>query len=158
VNNADPFTGREIVQRNATSAEAYAQYGNYLMRLWGPSWVPGGFAFDKMSRAISGDYQSDPLQPTIAQALRSEVLGIKIRNVDPATAFKSKAERFQREIADDKRQLGMLRRSGASPERMNEINDRIKRKIKRFKDSLGTIADYPETDPALEALQRKRKK
>lgn len=151
----DPFTGREIVQRNTTPAEAQAQWANYMMRLWGPSWMPGGFAFDKVSRAVQGDYQQDPMQPTIAQALRSEVLGIKIRNVDPRLAFGAKAERFKREIDDDKRALGQLRRAGASPERMNEINDRIRRKIERFRQQFGQIQDYPPTDPALiEARKR----
>jgi hypothetical protein len=156
LNNADPFTGREIVSRNSTPAEAHAQMGNYMLRLWGPSWMPGGFAFDKLTRAAAGDYHSDPLQPTISQAIRSEIFGVKIRNVDPRTAFLAKKKRFDRDVDEDKRALGRLRRSGGSPEKMNEINDRIKRRIANFRNSIGKLSDYPPTDPALEALQRKK--
>ena len=104
--------------------------------------MPGGFAFDKLTRAATGDYQSDPLQPTISQAIRSEIFGVKIRNVDPRTAFLAKKKRFDRDVDEDKRELGRLRRSGASPEKMNEINDRIKRRIANFRSSVGKLADY----------------
>lgn len=147
--NKDPFFGKEIVDKNDTSAEATEKRGKWLWTQFAPAVAIGNYHWDRAMNVIANvtgqpvigytgvGKDGLPVQPSLAAA---QTVGIKIRPVDLDLSEKiNKAERQKliQGLDSEIKRLNRLENKGAiTPENAAIERERQKLKKERLKEGL----------------------
>lgn len=135
--NIDPFTGREIVDKNAPGKEQMWQLANYVLSLSAPTWVTDrGFA-GKMLEAINKEVDPRTGEPGVTKgqaALRA--FGMNTYATDPRAQRVRNIRKMRGEINDVKKELrktarnhNYINKPKEREDRMNHYRELLKRKI-----------------------------
>lgn len=109
--NKTAFDGRAITNDlTDTSGDKVEKAAAWLWKSWMPSaaWIPGGWYWDKVGRAISGQRDRNQRPYSIPQAVASS-FGIKLQSQDIETNFEYRQmdfERVMRALALEAKTLG----------------------------------------------------
>lgn len=147
--NKDPFFGKEIVDKNDTSAEAAAKRGKWLWTQFAPAVAVGNYHWDRAMNVIANQTGEPvfgytgvgkdglPVQASLAAA---QTVGIKIRPVDLDLSEKiNKAERTKliQGIDAEIKRLNRLENKGAiTPENAAKEREFQKLKKERLREGL----------------------
>lgn len=151
--NKDTFKGKDVAEKNDTSAEAAEKRGEWLWRQFTPALAVGNYHFDRTVDAIAnatgkpidlglGQYTGIgrdglPVQPGLAAL---QTVGIKARPIDLEMSEKlNQAERRRtiKELEAEIRQLNRLENRGAvTPEVAEQKRELQREKIQRLREGL----------------------
>jgi hypothetical protein len=153
--NKDPFFGKEIVDKNDTSAEAGAKRGKWLWQQFAPAVAVGNYHWDRALNVIANVTGQEvlgytgtgkdglPVQPGLAAA---QTVGIKMRPVDlelSAQINASQQKKLIRDMEAEIRQLDRLESKGAiGSEAADKQRERQQEKIQNIKEGL-TVEGKP---------------
>lgn len=153
--NKDPFFGKEIVDKNDTSAEAGAKRGKWLWQQFAPAVAVGNYHWDRALNVIANATGQEvlgytgtgkdglPVQPGLAAA---QTVGIKMRPVDlelSAQINASQQKKLIRDMEAEIRQLDRLESKGAiGSEAADKQRERQQEKIQNIKEGL-TVEGKP---------------
>lgn len=153
--NKDPFFGKDIVDKNDTSAEAAAKRGKWLWQQFSPAVAVGNYHWDRALNVISNVTGQEilgytgtgkdglPVQPGLAAA---QTVGIKMRPVDlelSAQISQSQQKKLIRDMEAEMRQLDRLESKGAIGEKAaDKQRERQQQKIQNVKEGL-TVEGKP---------------
>jgi hypothetical protein len=153
--NKDPFFGKDIVDKNDTSAEAAAKRGKWLWQQFTPAVAVGNYHWDRALNVIANVTGQEvlgytgtgkdglPVQPGLAAA---QTVGIKMRPVDLELSEQINASQQKKLIRDmeaEMRQLDRLESKGAiSGEAADKQRERQQQKIQNVKEGL-TVEGKP---------------
>ena len=127
--NKDPFFGKDIVDKNDTSAEAAAKRGKWLWQQFAPAVAIGNYHWDRALNVIANVTGQDilgytgtgkdglPVQPGFAAM---QTMGIKARPIDLELSEqinKSQQEKLIRDLEAEIRQIKRLEGKGAITEK-----------------------------------------
>ena len=149
--NKEMFMGREVVDKNDTTAEAAEKRVKWMAGFLLPAVAPGGYHSQRILDATANamditiktplgeftgvDRSGMPVQPKFAAM---QTIGIKARPVDlelEASRRKSQESAFINSIAAEVRSLARLQRRGAiSDDMMGREVEKAKEKIERIRD------------------------
>ena len=123
--NKDPFFGKDIVDKNDTSAEAAAKRGKWLWQQFAPAVAIGNYHWDRALNVIANVTGQDilgytgtgkdglPVQPGFAAM---QTMGIKARPIDLELSEqinKAQQEKLIRDLEAEIRQINRLEDKGA---------------------------------------------
>ena len=147
--NKDPFFGKDIVDKNDTSAEAAAKRGKWLWQQFAPAVAIGNYHWDRALNVIANVTGQDilgytgtgkdglPVQPGFAAM---QTLGIKARPIDLELSEqinKSQQEKLIRDLEAEMRQINRLAGKGAITEKNAEAQIELQQiKKQRLKEGL----------------------
>ena len=147
--NKDPFFGKDIVDKNDTSAEAGAKRGKWLWQQFAPAVAVGNYHWDRALNVIANVTGQEvlgytgtgkdglPVQPGLAAA---QTVGIKMRPIDlelSAQINQSQQKKLIRDMEAEMRQLDRLEAKGAiSGEAADKQRERQQEKIQNVKEGL----------------------
>jgi hypothetical protein len=153
--NKDPFFGKDIVDKNDTSAEAAAKRGKWLWQQFTPAVAVGNYHWDRALNVIANVTGQEvlgytgtgrdglPVQPGLAAA---QTVGIKMRPVDLELSEQINASQQKKLIRDmeaEMRQLDRLESKGAiGSEAADKQRERQQQKIQNVKEGL-TVEGKP---------------
>ena len=147
--NKDPFFGKDIVDKNDTSAEAAAKRGKWLWQQFAPAVAIGNYHWDRALNVMANVTGQEilgytgtgkdglPVQPGFAAM---QTLGVKARPIDldlSEQINKSQQLKLIRDMEAEMRQLDRLERKGAIGEEAAEKQrERQREKIENVKAGL----------------------
>jgi hypothetical protein len=147
--NKDPFFGKDIVDKNDTSAEAAAKRGKWLWQQFAPAVAIGNYHWDRALNVIANVTGQDilgytgtgkdglPVQPGFAAM---QTLGIKARPIDLELSEqinKSQQEKLIRDLEAEIRQIKRLEGKGAITEKNADAQIELQQiKKQRLKEGL----------------------
>jgi hypothetical protein len=147
--NKDPFFGKDIVDKNDTSAEAAAKRGKWLWQQFSPAVAIGNYHWDRALNVIANVTGQDilgytgtgkdglPVQPGFAAM---QTVGIKARPIDLELSEqinKSQQEKLIRDLEAEMRQINRLAGKGAITEKNAEAQIELQQiKKQRLKEGL----------------------
>jgi hypothetical protein len=147
--NKDPFFGKDIVDKNDTSAEAAAKRGKWLWQQFAPAVAIGNYHWDRALNVIANVTGQDilgytgtgkdglPVQPGFAAM---QTMGIKARPIDLELSEqinKSQQEKLIRDLEAEIRQINRLAGKGAITEKNAEAQIELQQiKKQRLKEGL----------------------
>ncbi|CAB4159591.1 Zeta toxin domain containing protein [uncultured Caudovirales phage] len=154
--NKDPFFGKDIVDKNDTSAEAAAKRGKWLWQQFSPAVAVGNYHWDRALNVIANVTGQEvlgytgtgkdglPVQPGLAAA---QTVGIKMRPIDldlSAQINDSQQKKLIRDMEAEMRQLDRLESKGAiGTEAADKQRERQQQKIQNVKEGL-TVEGKPQ--------------
>lgn len=127
--NKDPFFGKDIVDKNDTSAEAAAKRGKWLWQQFAPAVAIGNYHWDRALNVIANVTGQDilgytgtgkdglPVQPGFAAM---QTMGVKARPIDLELSEqinKAQQEKLIRDLEAEMRQIDRLASKGAITEK-----------------------------------------
>ena len=139
--NKDPFFGKDIVDKNDTSAEAAAKRGKWLWQQFAPAVAIGNYHWDRALNVIANVTGQDilgytgtgkdglPVQPGFAAM---QTMGIKARPIDLELSEqinKAQQEKLIRDLEAEMRQIDRLAGKGA----ITEKNADAQRELQQIK-------------------------
>jgi hypothetical protein len=139
--NKDPFFGKDIVDKNDTSAEAAAKRGKWLWQQFAPAVAIGNYHWDRALNVIANVTGQDilgytgtgkdglPVQPGFAAM---QTMGIKARPIDLELSEqinKAQQEKLIRDLEAEMRQIDRLAAKGA----ITEKNADAQRELQQIK-------------------------
>jgi hypothetical protein len=147
--NKDPFYGKEIVEKNDTSAEAAAKRGKWMWQQFTPAVAVGNYHWDRALNVIANQVGEPVLGytgvgkdglPVQAKYAIAQTVGIKIRPVDLDLSEKFEAADRRKLIqgleAEVKRVNRLENKGAITPENAAKERDLQKLKIQRLKEGL----------------------
>jgi len=147
--NKDPFYGKEIVEKNDTSAEAAAKRGKWMWQQFTPAVAVGNYHWDRALNVIANQVGEPVLGytgvgkdglPVQAKYAIAQTVGIKIRPVDLDLSEKFEAADRRKLIqgleAEVKRVNRLENKGAITPENAAKERDFQKLKIQRLKEGL----------------------
>lgn len=153
--NKDPFFGKDIVDKNDTSAEAAAKRGKWLWQQFSPAVAVGNYHWDRALNVIANVTGQEvlgytgtgkdglPVQPGLAAA---QTVGIKMRPVDldlSQQINESQQKKLIRDMEAEMRQLDRLESKGAiGGAAADKQRERQQQKIQNVKEGL-TVEGKP---------------
>jgi hypothetical protein len=153
--NKDSFFGKDIVDKNDTSAEAAQKRGKWLWQQFAPAVAIGNYHWDRAMNVIANQtgqpvlgytgISKDGLPVQAGYAL-AQTVGIKMRPIDldlSAAIAKSEKEKLIRDIDTELRRLKRLEGKGAiSSEAAEKERERQQEKKSNLKEGL-TVEGKP---------------
>jgi hypothetical protein len=152
--NKDPFFGKDIVDKNDTSAEAAAKRGKWLWQQFAPAVAVGNYHWDRALNVIANVTGQEvlgytgtgkdglPVQPGLAAA---QTVGIKMRPIDldlSQQINESQQKKLIRDMEAEIRQLDRLEDKGAIGSAAAEKQrERQREKIENVKAGLTVSGD-----------------
>jgi hypothetical protein len=147
--NKDPFYGKDIVEKNDTSAEAAAKRGKWMWQQFTPAVAVGNYHWDRALNVIANQVGEPVLGytgvgkdglPVQTKYAIAQTLGIKIRPVDLDLSEKFEAADRRKLIqgleAEVKRVNRLENKGAMTPENAAKERDYQKLKIQRLKEGL----------------------
>ena len=147
--NKDPFFGKDIVDKNDTSAEAAAKRGKWLWQQFAPAVAIGNYHWDRALNVIANVTGQDilgytgtgkdglPVQPGFAAM---QTMGIKARPIDLELSEqinKAQQEKLIRDLEAEMRQIDRLAGKGAITEKSADAQRELQQiKKQRLREGL----------------------
>jgi hypothetical protein len=147
--NKDPFFGKDIVDKNDTSAEAAAKRGKWLWQQFAPAVAIGNYHWDRALNVIANVTGQDilgytgtgkdglPVQPGFAAM---QTMGIKARPIDLELSEqinKAQQEKLIRDLEAEMRQIDRLASKGAITEKTADAQRELQQiKKQRLREGL----------------------
>ena len=147
--NKDPFFGKDIVDKNDTSAEAAAKRGKWLWQQFAPAVAIGNYHWDRALNVIANVTGQDilgytgtgkdglPVQPGFAAM---QTMGIKARPIDLELSEqinKAQQEKLIRDLEAEIRQINRLEDKGAITEKSADAQRELQQiKKQRLREGL----------------------
>lgn len=141
----DLFTGKELAQLYPEDPPLVRQ-AKFMMQTWGPALLnPEGRSAQKIVRAMKEEVAS-PDTPSKANAVLSEVFGIKWRPLDPHLGAEIKMGAIKREIGRLKREIKQAQSKGRPSEYRQKQRQRL---IEEYKILSKVVKQLPPMPPEL---------
>lgn len=103
----DDYFGKEIWSETDPPEKQLARAAQYVMRSLGPSWLPGGYSYEKMYRGLSDTPDYWGRQWTPGQGIAYQ-FGMKVSPVDVEEATRGKLFEYDSQIRDHEHELNNL--------------------------------------------------
>jgi GGDEF domain-containing protein len=103
----DDYFGKEIWDETDPPEKQLARAAQYVMRSLGPSWLPGGYSYEKMYRGLSDTPDYWGRQWTPGQGIAYQ-FGMKVSPVDIEEATRGKLFEYDTKIREHESELSSL--------------------------------------------------
>lgn len=146
VSNYDPFFQQEIAASYLPKEEKAAEKAKYVGRAMLPSLAPGGYGYEKIRKAATGEGDYAGRVNTMQNALLSSVAGIKVIPGGEREVEK-KTNKIERDIRDIKSEISMTyKNKGMNEQKKAETISKLESLINKKQQELsGKVTDFEQS-------------